>query len=81
MSKLYKSIGLILVVGSIISTTTFSSCKKDDNSSSEEEVCYTCTKSAKAESGPDSQYFCDTETDANNTRIHYESLGYTCVKN
>lgn len=80
MSKLYKSIGLILVAGSIISIATFSSCKKDDNSSSEEEVCYTCTRSIKEQSGPDSQYFCDSETDANNTKIHYESQGYTCVK-
>lgn len=81
MSKITKSAKYFLITLSVISLATINSCNKDDSNSSEEEVCYTCTRSSsKAEGGGDTQYFCDTKTDAENTKIHYESLGYTCVK-
>jgi len=81
MSKFSKSVKHIIFASLLIPVISFSSCNKDDGNSSEE-VCYTCTRaSSKAEGGGDSQYFCDTKTDAENTKIHYESLGYTCVKN
>jgi hypothetical protein len=81
MSKFNKSIKYFVFASLLISTISLNSCNKDDSNSSEEEVCYTCTRSSsKAEGGGDTQYFCDTKTDAENTKIHYESLGYTCVK-
>jgi len=80
MSKFSKSIKSVIFASLLIPIISFSSCNKDDNSS-EEEVCYTCTRSAKADGSGDSQYFCDSKTDAENTKVHYESLGYTCVKN
>ena len=81
MSKFSKSIKSVIFASLLIPIISFSSCNKDDNSS-EEEICYTCTRtSSKAEVGGDTQYFCDSKTDAENTKIHYESLGYTCVKN
>jgi len=82
MSRLNKSIKYFVFVSLLIPAISLSSCTKDDDNSSEEEVCYTCTRtSSKAEGGGNSQYFCDTKSDAENTKVHYESLGYTCVKN
>ncbi len=79
MSKFNNSIKYFVFASLFISAISLSSCKKEDDSSSEK-VCYTCTRSAKAQSGGNSQYFCDTKSDAEDTKMHYESLGYTCVK-